>query len=77
MEVSEMLDNMQRCGVVEESENPWSSSVILLRKKNGELRFCMDYKELNDVTKKDSFPLTTATHRVCSERNSVRGLFNV
>jgi hypothetical protein len=41
---------MQRRGVIEESDSPWSSPVVLLRKKNGELR-------LNDVTKKDCFPL--------------------
>jgi hypothetical protein len=29
----------------------------LVRKKNGELRFCVDYRKLNDVTRKDSFPL--------------------
>jgi hypothetical protein len=33
------------------------SPVVLVRKKNGELRFCVDYRKLNDVTKKDSFPL--------------------
>jgi hypothetical protein len=48
---------MQRRGVIEESDNPWSSPVVLVRKKNGELRFCVDYRELNDVTKKGWFPL--------------------
>jgi hypothetical protein len=56
-DVSEMLDDMQRRGVIEESDSPWSSPVIMVRKKNGELLFCMDYKELNDDTKKDCFPL--------------------
>jgi hypothetical protein len=52
-----MLDDMQRHGVIEESDSPWSSPVVLTRKKNGELRFCVDYRKLNDVTKKDCFPL--------------------
>jgi hypothetical protein len=56
-EVSEMLDNMQRHRVIKESDSPWSSPVVLLRKKNGELRFCVDYRKLNDVTEKDCFPL--------------------
>jgi hypothetical protein len=56
-EVSEMLDDMQRRGVIEESDSPWSSPVVLVRKKNGELRFCVDYRKLRDVTKKDCFPL--------------------
>jgi hypothetical protein len=52
-----MLDKMQRHRVIEESESPWSSPVVLVRKKNGELRFCVDYRKLNDITKKDCFPL--------------------
>jgi hypothetical protein len=39
-QVKEMLDKMQRHGVIEESESPWSSPVLLVRKKNGELRLC-------------------------------------
>ncbi|XP_023721645.1 uncharacterized protein LOC111872215 [Cryptotermes secundus] len=38
-EVKEMLDNMRGQGVIEESDSPWSSPVVLVRKKNGELRF--------------------------------------
>jgi hypothetical protein len=56
-EVKEMLDDMQRHGVIEESDSPWSSPVVLVKKKNGELRFYVDYRKLNDVTKKDCFPL--------------------
>jgi hypothetical protein len=57
MELSEMLDDMQRRGVIEQSDSPWSSPVVLVKKKNGELRFCVDYRKLNNVTKKDCFPL--------------------
>jgi hypothetical protein len=57
-EVSEMLDDMQRRRVIKESDSPWSTPVVLVRKKNGELRFCVDYRKLNDVTKKDCFPLS-------------------
>jgi hypothetical protein len=56
-EISEMLNDMQRRGVIEESDSPWSSPVVLVRKKNGEIRFCVDYRKLNNVTKKDCFPL--------------------
>jgi hypothetical protein len=52
-----MLDDMKGKGVIEESEGPWSSPVVLVRKKNGVLRFCVDYRKLNNVTKKDCFPL--------------------
>jgi hypothetical protein len=57
MGVSEMLEDMQRCGVIEESNSLWSSPIVLTRKKNGDLRFSMDYRKLNGFTKKDCFPL--------------------
>jgi hypothetical protein len=51
-EVRKILNDIQRRGVIEESGSSWSSPVILVRKESGELRFCVDYKRLNDVTKK-------------------------
>jgi hypothetical protein len=56
-EIKEMLDDMQRHGVIEESDSPWSSPIVLARKKNGEIHFCVDYRKLNDVRKKDCFSL--------------------
>jgi hypothetical protein len=52
-----MREDMQRHGVIEESDSPWSSLVILVQNKNGDLRFCEDYRKLNDVTRKDCFSL--------------------
>jgi hypothetical protein len=49
--------DIQRREVTEESQRPWSSPIVLVRKKNGNLRFCVDYTKLNDVTQKDCFPL--------------------
>ena len=56
-EVAEMVDEMRRDGVIEQSQSPWSSPVVLVRKKDGTLRFCVDYSKLNNVTIKDSYPL--------------------
>jgi hypothetical protein len=51
-----MLDNTQRRGVIEESDSPWSSPVVLVWKKNGDLHLCVDYRKMN-YKGKDCFPL--------------------
>ena len=48
---------MQSQGVIEPSSSPWASPVVLVRKKDGSLQFCIDYRHLNLVTKPDVFPL--------------------
>ena len=52
-EVKKMLDN----DIIETSESPWASPVVLVRKKDGSLRYCIDYRKLNAITIKDSYPL--------------------
>lgn len=52
-EVEKMID----MGVVKPSESPWSSPVVLVKKKDGTWRFCVDYRRLNKITKKDVYPL--------------------
>ena len=48
---------MQKNGVISPSKSPWASPVVLVRKRDGTHRFCVDYRVLNSVTKSDSFPL--------------------
>ena len=56
-EVARQLQSMQSSGVIEPSDSPWASPVVMVRKKDGTHRFCIDYRELNTVTKADAFPL--------------------
>lgn len=52
-QVTEMLD----AGIIRPSTSSWAAPVVLVKKTNGTLRFCVDYRELNKVTAPDCFPL--------------------
>ena len=51
--VEEMLAN----DIIEPSSSPWASNVVLVKKQDGSLRFCVDFRQLNQSTIKDSYPL--------------------
>ena len=56
-EVARQLKDMQQSGVIQPSSSPWASPVVMVKKKDGSHRFCVDYRPLNAVTKPDLFPL--------------------
>lgn len=57
MEVKKYLvENLDK-GFIEPSQAPYSSPVLFVKKPNGSLRFCVDYRKLNAITKKDRYPL--------------------
>ena len=55
-EVARQLREMQTKGVIQLSMSPWASPVILVKKKDGTHHFCVDYRQLNSITKTDNFP---------------------
>ena len=50
-------EEIQKMLVIEPGGGPWASPIVLVKKKSGEWRFCIDYRKLNDITKKDAYPL--------------------
>ena len=56
-EVRQLLDNMLSRGVVEPSQGPWSSPIVIVKKKDGSTRFCIDFRQVNGLTRKDAQPL--------------------
>ena len=55
--VQEEVDYMMRIGVIEPSDSPWSSPVVLVAQEGRADRFCVDFRRVNVVTKGDAFPL--------------------
>ena len=67
--IQEEIKKMEEKGVIEPSNSPWASPVVLVRKKDGSVRFCIDYRKLNSVTSKDAYPLP----RIDDNLDALRG----
>ena len=68
-EVREHMKLMLDAGVVQLSNNPWCNAVVLVRKKDESLHFCIDFRRLNALTVKDSHPLPC----ICETLESLAG----
>ena len=55
--IAKHLETMLSQGVIEPATSPWASNVVLVRKKDGSFRCCIDYRRLNSVTRQDAYPL--------------------
>ena len=63
-EVQELLSRMLKDDVIQPSSSPWAAPIVLVRNKNGNFRFCVDYRRLNEVIRKDAYILSpeSTTH---------------
>jgi hypothetical protein len=57
-ELKKQLEELQRIGFIRPSSSPWGAPVLFVKKKDGSMRLCVDYRALNEVTIKNkySFP---------------------
>ena len=56
-ELKDQLDDLLDKGLILPSVSPWGAPVLFVRKKDGSLRMCIDYRQLNKVTIKNKYPL--------------------
>ena len=56
-EERQLVEDMLAIGIIQESNSAWRSPTVLVKKKDGMTRFCIDYQRLNQVTKVDAYPL--------------------
>ena len=56
-EARKLLSEMLKKDVIKPSSSPWASPIVLVQKKDGSVRFCVDYRKVNTLTRKDAYPL--------------------
>lgn len=57
MVIEVMIKELLACGVIIPIDSPYASPIVMVKKKNGEYRMCVDYRKLNNITVKDRYPL--------------------
>lgn len=55
--IEKHIEDMLHRNVIQPSVSPWASPVVLVPKSDGSSRFCVDFRKVNKITKKDSYPL--------------------
>jgi len=55
--IKEEIKQLLEAGIIRESTGSWASPIVVVKKKNGKMRFCVDYRKLNSYTEQDKYPL--------------------
>ena len=55
--IEKTIDEMMGANIVRRSKSPWSFPIVIVDKKDGSKRFCVDFRKLNQITKPNSYPL--------------------
>lgn len=68
-QVHKILDDLLTRGIIRKSNSQYSSPIVLVRKKNGSIRMCVDYRELNKITARDNYPIPRIDDQLDSLRD--------
>lgn len=55
--VDKMVEDLLKSDIIQPSESPWNAPIVIVAKKNGDIRMCVDYRRLNSVTKRPVYPI--------------------
>jgi transposase InsO family protein len=68
--LKEQVDAWKKHDVVEPTNSPWNFALVAAPKKGNKIRWCVDYRKLNDITLKDAFPLPSIEDNLARLSNS-------
>jgi len=60
--VDELVTQLLEHNIIRPSQSPWNAPIVVVRKKDGDIRMCVDYRKLNSVTQRPIFPIPEAQH---------------
>lgn len=69
-QVNQELEQMLKEDIIEPSSSPWASPIVLVKKPDGKVRFCVNYKKLNEVSLPDAYPLPFVSATLDKLRNA-------
>ena len=55
--VDELIEKLEEAGIIEKCQSQWNTPMVITQKKDGDIRMCLDFRKLNDISTKPSFPI--------------------